>query len=225
MRRILLSFLLISIVVLAAHGEDLFVAEGVSDGKTMIWFTTETIDTVFEGTMDVTGTLVWKDAEVVFTAFGDSHGAGVADGFTLVTDLWILFAAEGETENGDAVGLRGGMSIRSEDVNLDTLALGTSVGTFFFIVDLPGESVWVSGDVTSSASGNFVVPDDPLAMQVEGIGLFALEGTPTAPEGELADQLPWNTEGWPTELNEELIRLLAGLDEEVEPTEEDEPAP
>jgi hypothetical protein len=223
MRRTLILLLVISVVAIAGHGQGEFVAEGVSVGSTAIYFTATTIDTIFQGTMDFTGSLPSGKQAASFSATGNAHGAGLTDSNTLATELWILFVASGEVEDGTAISMRGGITVYGEDVDFATMSLGSGPGVFFAIIDLPGETFWITGTLTSTASGEFVVPEDPLAMQVDGGGTFSLEGSSITQEGDPAEHLPWDPSTWPPELHEEVLAILAGLETEPEEEPEEEP--
>ncbi len=213
MRRLLIVLLLVSAAAAAAHGAGEFVAEGVSLGSTVIRFTPTTIDTVFQGTIIFAGNL-WLEAQSCsFTASGVSHGEGKTDSMTLVTDLWILFEATGKLDDGRPANARGGIAVHGDQVDFVTMSLGSGPGTFFAIIDLPDETLWIAGTLESTASGKPVAPDDPTTMQVDGGGSFDLKGDVIAQDGDLIGVLPWDVEIWPSKLHEELLTLLTGVEE------------
>ncbi len=191
-----------------------FHAVGVSAGQTVLWFYGSQVETTFEGTLELTGTLQVGNDQVTFAASGTSYGTGIADTGALAATLWILFRTTGALDSGEFITLRGGMHVLGEEADLTTLSLGAGPGTFFLIADLPEESLWISGTLTTTASGIFVPAEDPLTMQIEGTGTFAFEGGLLETSDALIEQLPWDPASWPLETHEALLALLAGLESE-----------
>ncbi|MFC2107838.1 hypothetical protein ACFLS5_00060 [Candidatus Bipolaricaulota bacterium] len=185
-----------------------FHADGMSAGKTVLWFYGNQVETTFDGTMELSGTLQIRDNQLSFSVAGTGYGAGVGDTGTLAATLWILFQTGGTLESGEFISLRGGIHVLGEEADLNTLSLGAGTGTFFLIADLPEESLWISGTLTTTASGSFVPPDDPLTMQIEGIATFAFEGELLEASDVLIEQLPWDSASWPLETHEALLALL-----------------
>ena len=198
--------------------QECFHANGVSVGKTVIWFYDSSLKTTFDGTLEIAGTLQIGSDLLSFTATGPSYGSGIGDTGTLAVTLWAIFEAEGTLDSGALITLRGGMVILGEEADLTTLSLGAGPGIFFLIADVPDATVWVSGTLTTTASGVFVPADDPVTMQIEGSGTFAFEGNELEPSEELSDVLPWDPTTWPLEQHEALLALLLG----VEPVEDAE---
>jgi len=224
MRRTVLVFLLLSMASLAVAAEGEFVANGDSDGTTVIWFTPTTIDTVFTGTLDLAGELAFSTHHGVFTASGDSHGSGVADGMTFATDLWILFTASGRFDSGEEVGIRGGIAVHSDTIDMATMSMGSGPGEFFAIIDVQTASYRVAGTLTSDASGQMVAPDDPTTMQVEGGATFGFNGNEVSQETAIESLLPWNVGDWPEDLHAELVALLTGAPSADRAPQEEAPA-
>jgi len=189
-----------------------FHADGTSAGKTVLWFYGDQVETTFDGTMEFSGTLQTGDNQLSFSVAGTGYGAGISDTGTLAATLWILFQTSGTLDSGELISLRGGIHVLGEEADLNTLSLGTGMGTFFLVADLPEESLWISGTLTTTASGSFVPPDDPVTMQIEGIATFAFEGELLETSEVLIEQLPWDSVSWPLETHEALLALLTGVE-------------
>ncbi|MCX6100981.1 MAG: hypothetical protein NTV92_06125, partial [Candidatus Bipolaricaulota bacterium] len=121
------------------------------------------------------------------------------------------FNGHGKTESGLPLTITGGISVDA----LDPATMSTSGqgrGHFYFLIAAPDGRWIVEGDAVGGASGSFVVPDDPLTMQMTGSWSFALSGEPRAwtPAENVA--FP----DWPARLLAELERQTA--------TDDDKPA-
>ena len=176
-----------------------FYAEGNSLGKTVLWFHGNRIDTTFDGEFDLAGQLIVEDRTHMFDSMGTGYGGGIADAASLAATLWILFETSGTTDDGVPITLRGGVYIQGEDADINTLSLGAGPGTFFLIATLQTESIRIAGTLTSTASGAFVPPDDPVTMQVEGTASFVFDGERVPSSGDLEAQFPWPSDAWPEE--------------------------
>jgi hypothetical protein len=114
----------------------------------------------------------------------------------------IVFTAEGKTESGTPLTIQGGISVDGLEVATTTSTSGQGHGRFYFLITMVGGRWTVEGDATGSASGSFVVPDDPVSMQLAGAGTFTLSG----------EVLPWSPSAgavypeWPAKLLAELER-------------------
>lgn len=211
--------MLLAAVSWSLFAQESFSVDAVSAGTTVIWFYGTRVETTFDGILELTGTLESDDVPFSFTATGPSYGSGIGDTSTLAVTLWVVFEAEGTLDSGGApITLRGGMHVLGEEADLTTLSLGAGTGVFFLIADVPDATLWVSGTLTTTASGAFVPADDPVTMQIEGTGTFSFEGIQLEPSEELIDNLPWDPTTWPVEQHEALLALLMG----IEPVEGDE---
>ncbi len=206
--RIALVVLLLAAVSWGVGAQGSFHAEGTTDGQTVLWFYGSRVETTFDGTLELTGTLQVGEDQLTFTSSGTSYGLGVADTGTLAATLWIILQATGTFDSGESFTLRGGIDVLGEGADINTLSLGAGPGTFFLIADLSEDSLWISGTISSTASGAFVPPDDPLTMQIEGTGVFSFEGDFLETSDALIERLPWDPEGWPIEHHEALLALL-----------------
>ena len=211
MRISLLAVLLVTISW-SAGAQVPFNADGMSTGKTVIWFYGNQVETAFDGAMELSGFLQTGDTQFSFSVAGTGYGAGIGDTSTLAATLWILFQTSGELDSGQPISLRGGIHVLGEEADFNTLSLGAGTGTFFLIADLPEESLWISGALTTTASGSFVPPDDPVTMQIEGIASFTFEGELLEVSDAVVEQLPWDPASWPPEIHKALVALLTRVE-------------
>ncbi len=221
---------LFALTSLAQSGIDV---EGVANGKTVLWFSGTEVTALIESDFSVDGSLEIEGRTVPFIALGTAFGEGFGDSAAMTLDVWIVIEASGATDDGEPFSIRGGMAGSSENTDLSGSALGSAAGPFFVVVTLGTDSYRALGMAEGSAAGEFVVPDDPLTMQMEGIGTYTLVGdlvadTPPT-DGEAGqsgylEHLPWDPASWPAEL---FSRLLALLDASppCEPSEEPEGEP
>ncbi len=221
--------ILFAFTSLAQSGID---AEGVANGKTVLWFSETEVTALIDSDFSLDGSLEIEGRTIPFAAFGTAFGEGTGDSAAMTFDVWIVIEATGATDDREPVSIRGGMAGSSKDTDLTTSVLGSAAGPFFFVVTLGADSYRALGTAEGSAGGVFVVPDDPLTMQMEGIGLYTLVGDLVAdaapPDGEGAqpgylEYLPWDPASWPAELFTRLLALLDGTP--CEPSEEPEGEP
>jgi len=215
---------------LAQSGLD---AEGVANGKTVLWFSGTEVTALIDSDFSVSGSLEIEERTVRFTALGTAFGQGVGDSSAMTLDVWILIDASGATDDGEPVSIRGGMAGSGTDTDLSASALGSATGPFFFVVTLDTNSYRALGTAEGSAAGAFVVPEDPLTMQIEGSATYTLVGdlvvdappadAEAAPSPYL-EQLPWDPASWPAELFTQLLELLDGTASEPNEDSEGEPA-
>ena len=219
MKRLGIGSAVAMLFALTAFAQSAIDAEGVATGKTVLWFYGTEVTVLIESDFEVNGSLVIDGRIVPFTASGTAFGEGSGDSAALTLDVWLIMEAVGTTEGGEPISIRGGMAGSSVDADLSGSALGSAVGPFFFVVTLGTDSYRAQGTAEGSAAGAFVVPDDPLTMQVEGTGTYALVGDlapdvlPTEAEAgpsAHATYLPWDKETWPPELFARLLALLDG---------------
>ncbi|MEW5826860.1 MAG: hypothetical protein AB1778_08525 [Candidatus Bipolaricaulota bacterium] len=192
---------------------DLLRAEGTAGGDAVLGFLGQDVSAEIDADLQTSGVLCLNSGEVRFTAAGPARGSGTGNLETLVVDAWIAFDATGETEDGTALRLRGGLLIDRVDA-ATTSTGGKGGGRFYLIVSL-GDASWTcEGEAEASASGAFVVPDDPYTMQLRGTGTFALSGE-LRPLDEPNHPL---TLGWPDGLWSQLDALLAPPAATADPT-------
>jgi hypothetical protein len=227
MKRVVIGCVVAMFFALAAFAESGLDAEGVATGKTVLWFHGTEVTVLIESDLRVNGSLAIDGRTVPFTASGTVFGEGIGDSAALTLDVWLILEAVGTTEGGDPISIRGGMAGSSEDADLAASVLGAATGPYFLVVTLGTDVYRTEGTAEGSAAGAFVVPDDPLTMQMEGTGTYTLVGdlVPEAdaePSGHLA-RSPWDAESWPPELFDKLLALLDGAP--CEPTDEPEGEP
>lgn len=226
MRYVVASLLVVLLSAWAATAAEYRIdATGEADGKTVLWFNGAQVKVQVDSALVVTGSLDLAGDRVAFTAVGTAWGQGIGDSSTFRLDLWLLFDAAGETERGIPIRLRGGMAGSSRDTDLAIGEIGSASGPFFFLVSHGTETYRVLGTANGRAAGAFVVPDDPLTMQMEGVASYTLSGD-LIRQADLPDpvsdlEFPWDSASWPPELLDELFDLLHGLP----PTSSDDPPP
>ena len=231
MKKLCIGSVLVILLGMASLAQSGIDAQGVASGKTVLWFYGTEVTALIESDFSLDGSLEIDGTVIPFTASGTAFGEGVGNTATMTLGVWLIIEAEGTTEGGEPISLRGGLAGSSDDTDLSANAFGSATGPFFFIVTLESSSFLVTGTGEGSAAGAFVVPDDPLTMQMEGTGTYTLIGnliTNDVPSGEEVDQpsytsyLPWDLESWPEELLTRLLALLSGMscEEGEEPNEE-----
>jgi len=235
MKRLGIAGIIVLLVAFASLAQSSMDAEGIANGKTVLWFHGTEVTASIESDLTVEGSLEVDGAIVPFTATGTAVGSGEGDSAIMTLAVWLVIDATGETADGTPITLRGGLAGSSDDADLTGSALGSAAGPFFAVVTLGENRYRALGTAEGSATGDFVVPDDPLTMQMEGIGTYTLIGD-LAPDTSSADgdsahpdyveHLPWDPSSWPPDL---LTRLLAVLDgtyctpEDDQPEDEPEP--
>jgi len=217
MKELALGCLAMLLIAGAALAHSTIDATGEADGKTVLWFAGTHVTALIDSGFSVGGSLDLEGETVEFTASGTATGEAEGDSSALTLDVWLLFDATGETADGVSITLRGGMAGSSHDADLASSAFGSASGPFFLLVSLGPQTYSAIGTAEGSATGAFVVPDDPLTMQMEGVGSYALLGEihPLDPmtdvPSDVEADLPWDPASWPAELHHELINLLGGV--------------
>jgi hypothetical protein len=233
MKRLGTGIVVSILFALTSFAQSGFDAEGVADGKTVLWFSGTEVTALIESDLRVGGSLEIDGRTVPFTALGTAFGKGIGDSSAMTLDVWLIIEATGATNDGESVSIRGGMAGSGEDTDLGANALGAAAGPFFVVVTLGTHSYNAFGTAEGSAAGAFVVPDDPLTMQMEGVGTYTLIGdlvvdAPAAggetTQSRYLEQLPWDPISWPAELFARLLALLDGTASEPGGDPEGEPA-
>jgi hypothetical protein len=202
---------------LAAWAEDgaPMTAQGEGDGRVAIHFRGSRLDIDFETQMTLTGIVDVNGIPFEFEAAGAASGQGVGDSGTLEATVWATLRAHGVTETGEALTLRGGISIQSSEGDLVGATGATGSGVFYLIMGVGAEEWRFTGEITGDASGGFVAPppEDPYAMVYAGAYCFdfarVAQVVPAEdPGADPHPHLPWDLEEWPEELSAELLLLL-----------------
>jgi hypothetical protein len=213
---------------------------GTVSGNAVLWYSGTDVTATFDGTFALTGELVLDGDPVLFAASGWARGGGSGNTSTLDVEAWATFAVRGETDAGDEVSVQGGLTLSG--LSADTSgSSGSGTGDFFATVFLGDRRYYAQGSATGTATGTFVVPEDPLSMELAGDGDFELSGdiapaadpssvspNPDDPNSEsqaessLVDLLPWSPESWPDELLSQLLDILTHA---IDPSERGEETP
>jgi hypothetical protein len=204
MRKLVLAAVALVLGSLSGLAADSFRADATATGTVVLWFAGQEVTAHVRASVAVSGTLVLGDMSTPFSLTGRASGSGDGNTNTLAVDGWIALRGEGETESGVPLSIQGGISIDALGEGTTSTA-GQGSGHFYLIITAPDSRWIVEGDAVGSASGAFVVPDDPYSMQMQGSGVFTLSGEPRewSPVGDTA--LP----DWPAELLEELEQQAA----------------
>jgi len=214
--------------------------QGTAIGNVVLWFSGTSATATFEGTFALTGQLTLADEVIPFSASGWAQGAGSGDTATLDVEAWAAFAASGSTESGDEIVVQGGLTLSGLSAEASGSS-GSGTGDFFATVFIGDQRYYAQGSADGSATGVFVVPEDPLSMELAGDGLFNLSGemtlvSPVAQGNDLSDPdnsdpesqdnasvielLPWDPATWPEELLAQLLDVLTRIVESTPATEE-----
>lgn len=218
-------------------------AEGTANGTAVIWFSGTNTTATFEGTFSLIGRLMVAETAISFSASGWIRGAGAGDTSTSPMDVegWATFAASGLTEAGAKIAIQGGLTLAGLSADAAGSA-GSGTGDFVATIFIADQKYWAQGSAGGTVSGTFVVPEDPLSMELAGDGFFNLSGDMTlvspatqetdssAPnnpdfgnDSSVSELLPWDTETWPEELLSQLLDILLNMVEDPAATEGDSP--
>lgn len=216
MRKIVTTTLCVLLFGFSIVAQGTIDAEGSSTVTTVLWFYQTEVTLKTSGALSITGRFNLNDETLTFSADGVTFGAGISNMETLATQAWNFFAASGSIENGTPVSIRGGTTISSSEADLTTCSLGSGTGDFFFVLESLDRRLYVRGNAEGTATGTFVVPDEPSTMQIEGTGTFAFQGEVLAEdvatgldsEDALLLQFPWDPSTWPEELRTQLVNLI-----------------
>jgi hypothetical protein len=195
---------------LAATGTaaDLFRADAEATGTVVLSFLGQEVTADVRADVTLSGTLVVSGVATPFSVTAKATGSGTGNLNSLTVDAWVVFDGQGKTESGLPLTITGGMSVDALDP-ATTSTSGQGRGHFYFLIAAPDGRWIVEGDAAGGASGSFVVPDDPLTMQMTGFGSFTLSGEPRAwaPAEDVA--FP----DWPARLLAELVRQPAAAED------------
>ncbi len=209
MRQALILGLILALGSLYGLAAETFHADAEATGTAVLWFTVEDVTADFRAQVTLSGTLLLDDVSVTFSASGRATGSGQGNLETLAVDATMALTADGTTQTGSRCSIQGGITVGAIDAGTMTSTSGRGSGHFYLLITTPAGRWTVEGEAVGGASGNFVVPDDPLSMQLEGSGSFSLSGElrPWSPAAEAT--LP----EWPADLVLELERQAANVDD------------
>jgi hypothetical protein len=192
----------------AGTGADSFYADAGATGTVVLWFLGQEVTADVRADVTISGTLLVNGVATSFSVTANAAGSGTGNLNSLTVDAWVIFDGQGKTESELPLTITGGMSVDALDP-ATTSTSGQGRGHFYFLIAAPDGRWIVEGDAVGGASGSFVVPDDPLTMQMTGFGSFTLSGEPRAwtPAENVA--FP----DWPTRLLAELERQLAAAED------------
>ena len=216
----------IAVLCCATAYADSMDAQGMASGNAVLYFSGTNATGSFMSTFNLTGHLNLDDRVIAFSASGWARGAAGGDTATLDIDAQATFAAAGSTETGEPISIQGGLTLTGLTAD-EAGSSGSGIGVFIATIFL-GDSIYrVQGDAEGSASGVFVLPEDPYSMELAGDGIFDLSGelTPVSLAADLADTaddntqddasiielLPWDTMTWPEDLFAELLEILTNV--------------
>jgi hypothetical protein len=209
MRKALMASLLLALGSFCGLAADTFHADADATGTVVLWFLGQDVTADVRADVTLSGTFLLNGVATPFTVTGRATGSGGGNLNTLAVDAMIVFTAEGKTESGTPLTIQGGISVDAVDSATTTSASGQGHGRFYFLITMAGGRWTVEGDAIGGASGNFVVPDDPVSMQMTGVGIFTLSG----------EVLPWSPSAgavypeWPAKLLAELERQSASAED------------
>jgi hypothetical protein len=228
--RVVLAIAVLCCTTVVADSMD---AKGTASGTVVLYFSGTSASGTFDSSFVLTGNLTLDEVVVGFSASGWARGSGSGDTATLDIDAQATFAATGSTDTGECISVQGGLTLGGLSAGAAGSS-GSGIGDFFATVFI-GERIYrVQGDAEGSASGDFVVPEDPYSMELAGDGAFDLSGnmtlvspaaapevaTPADTENAGADEqadaslieiLPWDASTWPETLLAELLDILTNV--------------
>jgi hypothetical protein len=208
--------------------------QGLASGNVVLRFSGTKATATFNGAFSLTGHLVLEGSVSPFSASGWASGTGKGDTATMTMEAWATFVALGSTLEGEAIAVQGGLTLSGASADTGG-STGSGIGAFFATVFIGERRYHAQGSADGTASGAFVVPADPLTMELAGDGFFSLSGkmalvpnaTDNCPASEttrdeptsdpsLVELLPWDPQAWPEDL---LAKLLSILTKIAEPSE------
>jgi hypothetical protein len=204
---------IISLAVTAGAAGARIEASGSGEGATVLRFNGPITTATLTATLSMKGS--WGEgAAVPFQIQGSLDAVGEAEMSTLQGNLWGTLSASGTMADGRALELRGGLFVASQDAKIDLAGTSTFSGLFYLSIRLGGVPYEATGTFQGSAVGTYVVPDDPMTMQLDGTAELTLSGeavqVPVAADGvPLVGPLPWDLSTWPEEVATRLTALLS----------------
>ena len=216
MQRIFYILAILILLALPAYGEATLLGSGDFSGRAVLSFLGTSVTAPFTGEISLSGTLTDCGETIPFTASGTINGTAAGDSETLVGTAWATLTAHGTLQTGEAIDIRGGFTIDSNDLSSIGETAGSGTGSLYLVIRTRGMVLKLTGQVEGSASGGFVAPEDPHTMEVAGSGTMRFEATSHTPPKEnlpsdleeKEDPFPWDLSTWPEEMSARLLHLL-----------------
>jgi hypothetical protein len=205
--------LVVALAVAAGAAGARIEASGSGEGATVLRFNGPITTATLTATLSMKGS--WGEgATVPFQIQGSLDAVGESEMSTLQGNLWGTLSASGTTADGRALELRGGLFVASQDAKIDLAGTSTFSGRFYLSIRLGGVPYEATGTFQGSGGGTFVVPDDPMTMQLDGKAELTLSGDAVqvamAADGvPSVGSLPWDLSTWPEEVATRLTALLS----------------
>lgn len=228
--------LVIALVGCGAAAADSLEGQGTAAGNAVLWFSGTSATGTFDGTFALSGQLILADGILPFSTSGWARGAGSGDTATMDIEAWATFAARGMTEAGEEIIVQGGLTLSGLTAGASGSS-GSGTGDFVATIFIGGQQYTAQGSADGSATGDFVIPADPLSMELAGEGVFALTGelaldAPSSVEtagfdnpdsllaASMIERLPWDPDTLPEEFYAQLLEILTTIVDISPPSEE-----
>ena len=213
MKRIFYFLAILILLTLPAYGEATLSGSGDFSGRAVLSFLGTSVTATFTGEISLSGMLTDCGESIPFTASGTIGGTAAGDSETLAGIAWATLTARGTLQTGEAIDIRGGFTIDSNDLSPISTTAGTGTGSLYLVIRTRGMMLKLTGHVEGSAIGSFVIPEDPYTMEVAGSGTMRFEVAPPKEDvpsdlEEEEDLLPWDLSTWPEEMSSRLLHLL-----------------
>ena len=222
MKRALFILLLVAIAGIVGYADPNANLTGSGDfsASAVLWFSGTDVTAQVSGTINLKGNLAIGDTVKAFNVQGPLSGRASGNSETLIGSGWATFTARGTLASGEpsgeAIVLHGAINLSTDDIDLSSDTAGSAKGSLYVVVTLPDQSLRMRGNVSGTASGGFVKPDDPHTMQLDGTGTFtfavatrdATVESKSDQEDASASEVSWNTDGWPQEMRDQFIHMM-----------------
>lgn len=216
--------LVIALLWCTAAAADTLEGQGTAAGNAVLWFSGTRATGTFDGIFSLVGQLILDDNILPFSADGWARGAGSGDTATMDIEAWATFAAQGSTEAGEEIIVQGGLTLSGLTAGASESS-GSGTGDFVATIFIGDRQYTAQGNAEGSASGDFVIPADPLSMELAGEGVFTLTGDVWLDETQgaemsisneegstlttaILEQLPWDPDTLPEDFYTQLLEIL-----------------
>jgi len=215
-KRIFYILAILILLTLPAYGEATLSGSGDFSGRAVLSFLGTSVTATLTAEISLSGTLTDCGEAIPFTASGTIGGTAAGDSETLAGIAWATLTARGTLQTGEAIDIRGGFTIDSNDLSPISTTAGMGTGSLYLVIRTRGTMLKLTGQIEGSASGSFVTPKDPHTMEVAGSGTMRFEATSLTPPKEDVpsdleeeeDPLPWDLSTWPEEMSSRLLHLI-----------------